>query len=908
MMETLNNTKPHLFRQIAIYSALFILIAAGVYYVFIAGDKTLLRYCIDNKDGLSQRYMFLFEFKRFLEGLFAGGQINTWDWSIGIGADAYQFNVASLFNPLNYIAVIFPAKFVDVAYSFSVVLRIYLSGFAFLLFGYKVRLTDFQAIIGSLAYSFSPWLIVTSVSQGHFMIATILLPLVLLGAEKILQGESPVLFMVMVAYTLLVSLQWAYIIGLISVPYFILRYFTQYNDRKASLFFKKLGLFIFYGLVGIVTSAMGFMMTALRFGGATIESSIDIPTLFTMDDYLRLPSKLTAWGAIFSNYSYIGVTAVCMAMIPVIVFCIFKRRTPAIMTALLIIGVCIPEVSSAFNFFSYMTGRWMFVLSFFFAWAAAECFDARYLSNKWIKISILGTYILYGLYMVWFRHQMEDISVRIAFINCLATGIIIVIVLIMYSRFALQRKTLYRLGTVAVTGVLAVSLITAYNLKMESYPEGNLKIGEAQSLLQASPQRVAAEIKDDDFFRVDQIDGISTKRELESDVNETMYFGTRSVYEFSSSIDTDWLEFHKLLGNNAGYYKRTSPNSNDNRAGIDLLLGVRYFIGNDVNGPAGASDYAGYGFNKDKTIDGVDVLKSKYSIGLGTVYDSYIKRSEWMKLTEHEREQALLQAAVVDDDFAAKEVSEKTAADIETDVRDMDYQFSGTTDCEIDEDQNVIYVSDTMGGFDIRTKNAPAGQLMVTLEGIHTPDPDDRCWIYVSDGKIRKTIANTSSSEQGLTGMTCYSVNMGYTKGGTCDISVRFLDSNAYQFDAIKVSVMSTDLYEKYAEGLQANRLVCHEIESDHVEGKINSPKGGILYMSILDDNGWEIRVDGKKAEKINGTNVAFTGVEVGPGSHEITLDYHTEGLRAGILATLAGLILIIITGIVCMRRGRNDR
>ena len=85
-----------------IYTIAFILLAAGVYYLFITNDRTLVRFTASNKDAFSQRYMFIFEFQRFIENLFKGG-VNTWDWSIGLGADGYSFNMANLVNPLNYL-------------------------------------------------------------------------------------------------------------------------------------------------------------------------------------------------------------------------------------------------------------------------------------------------------------------------------------------------------------------------------------------------------------------------------------------------------------------------------------------------------------------------------------------------------------------------------------------------------------------------------------------------------------------------------------------------------------------------------------------------------------------------------------------------------------------------------------
>ena len=57
-------------RSLFIYTALFLALSFLVYFLFIVNGKTFLRYDSANRDAYAQRYMFTFEFKRFLENLF----------------------------------------------------------------------------------------------------------------------------------------------------------------------------------------------------------------------------------------------------------------------------------------------------------------------------------------------------------------------------------------------------------------------------------------------------------------------------------------------------------------------------------------------------------------------------------------------------------------------------------------------------------------------------------------------------------------------------------------------------------------------------------------------------------------------------------------------------------------------
>ena len=103
-----------IWRSLLIYTALFLALSFLVYFLFIMNGKTFLRYDSPNRDAYAQRYMFTFEFKRFLENLFRGGTVNTWDWSIGLGADGYAFNVSQLFSPSSYALCFAPEKYIDV--------------------------------------------------------------------------------------------------------------------------------------------------------------------------------------------------------------------------------------------------------------------------------------------------------------------------------------------------------------------------------------------------------------------------------------------------------------------------------------------------------------------------------------------------------------------------------------------------------------------------------------------------------------------------------------------------------------------------------------------------------------------------------------------------------------------------
>lgn len=89
--------------------------------------------------------------------------------------------------------------------------------------------------------------------------------------------------------------------------------------------------------------------------------------------------------------------------------------------------------------------------------------------------------------------------------------------------------------------------------------------------------------------------------------------------------------------------------------------------------------------------------------------------------------------------------------------------------------------------------------------------------------------------------------------------------------------------------------------ENDKLVGKVNVDRPGILYMSVPDDDGWTVKVDGVRVKKRSDVDIAFMGVDLNEGEHTIELEYHTRGFWLGVIVSIAGIIMLIV--ILIMRK-----
>ena len=83
----------------------------------------------------------------------------------------------------------------------------------------------------------------------------------------------------------------------------------------------------------------------------------------------------------------------------------------------------------------------------------------------------------------------------------------------------------------------------------------------------------------------------------------------------------------------------------------------------------------------------------------------------------------------------------------------------------------------------------------------------------------------------------------------------------------------------------------------------MTAKEDSVLFLSIIDNGGWEVTVDGKKVSSMDDVDVTFKGICVDAGTHAIELKYHTPYVTIGIAISLAGIAVLLA---VMIRRGRK--
>lgn len=878
-------------KLILIYTILFGVLTIGLFVLFILAHKSFIQY----GDGYKQGYFWVVEVRQQLHDLAAGEGLHMWSWSKGLGMNV---SMGYIIDPFMIIAALFPPGYIELGYTVANLFKMYCGGLVFLLFCKYVELDEYKCLVGSLCYTFSAWFIEVALSQSSLLMNAYLFPLLVLSVEWVYKKRNPLFFIIVVAYYMMRSFYFSYMSAIVIILYILLRYFAYNNQLRIKEYFINVGKFICYGICGCLMSFIIMLPYLSELQDASTESSTDTSSImFDVNYYIGFGEKLIGRG-ITDDYPDIGLHILVLLLIPIAIKKLSKNSTGTIMTIILFAMMMFRFFCSMFNAFGYPTLRWSYTFIFFAVWAAMSVLDLQELRKKGNLILMAISLIVIAIWsmlptLMYGINMDENKTFFIPWI--LFAGLILLLCV------GFGRKKLIVLFTL---GALVVGWNWSFYHDVDEFMSNN----RINSDLKVSTQRVANQIKDKGFYRIDQVDGIRYHHGLQFPANENEWWRFKSIYLYDSKLPTRLFDYNDAVGNDYGHTKRVYVLSNDNRMGIDYLAGVRYFLGDDnKNGWTESDDYAGYGFAYYDTIDDVRIYKSRYDTSLGYTYDQCLSESEFMKLSRLEREQALMQAAVIPDGIKT-ETTQRSYKDMETDIKEIPYNVVNSYGASIE--GNRITARTEEAYLELKVDDIEKSQLIVSFDNLkRTGSEEIKC--SVKTDKLSQTILNDNSN-QTIPGRCDYNVNLGYYDDYSGTIRITIFYPGEYTFDKLYVSAMSADLFDKYAKERQDSLYQITDYNEEMVKGTVDLSKDSIVYFSIPSYKNWDVYVDGVKQTRIDGVNIAFMGVEVPEGKHEVVLKYSYTMLKYAGAISLVGLLFTFLICIIYRHRRvqglyRND-
>lgn len=946
------------------YTILFIFLALCIFGTyFITGHTFIL-----SKDALNQHLPLLAKYREALISFFHHPRLNFWSWQMGLGSDTFQvYSYYTIGDVFSYLALLFPAAKITLAYQVINVIRMYCVGLTFVYFAQHFKFRNSVILMGATTYLVNSFLLYACIAQPFFTTPFIIFPLLVVQIERILQEGSPWPLAGVFTWMLVSNYYLAYVLGIGPFLYLVLRVGTHY--RRTLNYGKTFLKLAFATITSVLLSAVLLVPEIIAVTNSTRTGSLFANGLKTypLYYYLFLPKSLINGGQwYFMFWSALGIVSI--GFIALVYIYSRPRKYPllTISLGLALIMLLIPAVGAFFNGMMSASNRWTLLI--YLPLAMAVCILAENiptLDQKTMAVLSWAT----GIYLIvliatFFFDNENDIFMPVIFL----IGSLMVIWLIHLNKLAHPYRWLLAI-TMLNAGINAIYAAFPYN---GDFSSSMLSRGEYQAITNNRYGKLNQDLKNNSFYRVSTIsqNKIIDGPNLDNDLTS----GLHNIDSYYSLQNKYLGQFNTSLQNNQ-YQANIPIRQADDRTIMNNFFGVKYLFVQS-NGDNATKIPAGYFLDKatdpvinydegqpsnpqskDEFVPTQTMrYKTNYAFPLLYWQDNYISKKDYQSLSPTEKERVLATGVLVDKQAKLRGMK---AAKLKTHVYPLKSELVSNRLNKVNP-ANLTY-TDSEETYQLQLPELQSKKMQQKLKGSelhiefskikYTPfsmkeqiayeqahlketvlNPGNvinqrythyRYWRYhvlngSPDISFKLNIGSkfgTATIEQARQStlslfkhVTNSTLNIGYYDG-KLPTSLTFQPSKLGTYK-LKYRVVAEKLdnnYYREIKTLQRHRLEDVKFKRNQVQGTIKTTRPGVLTSSIPYSTGWSVKVNGKKATTLR-TNQAFLGVYLPAGTHHVTFSYELPGIKLGALLSLIGLGWTIFAGIITIGWERKQR
>ena len=849
-------------------AAIIVLLVYFCYDVSPFGDMTVLRMDLYHQYG--PLFGELFERWKNLDSM-------LYSWKSGLGGNFLGNYLNYLSSPLTPVILLFGHKRIPQAIATLLLIK---TAFGAGSFTYYLKKTfskhDFATAGFGLLYVFCGWY-VAYYWNIMWVDALALLPLVILGVQRIIDKGRPWLYCISLAVSLFANYYMGYMICIFSILYFFVYYFSNYsfNDRfikkyknektgfvlklKNSRFFRSGIRFAAFSVLGAMLTAISLvpLYFALKACSATSGSfPVDYKSYFKIFDFLAnhlagVDPTIRSSGDVVLPNVYCGMLTVML--VPLYLFNKkFSIKEKAMHIGLLLILLLSMNINYAnyvwhgFHFPNDLPYRFSFMYSFVLLIMAFKAFsDIKDYSSKHflaVGIAVMGFIVLVE------KIESKNVTDLAFWISIAFTGVYtLVITLFKNKNYSYTIVALLLLCTcaseIAVANTNNYSMGQSYSNYTENYKDF---------------ENVYSKIKeqDDSFFRLEQ-SKLLTRMD-----NSWYYYNGSSV--FSSLANERLSNVMRDLGLMGNYIN--SFTYHPQTAVFNAMFDIKYILDNDksINNSEIYEDICGN--------DTYFAYKNKYCLPLAFGVDSAIKNWHTVSTTSP----FVLQSDWFSSACGVEDVFEYIP--IEYVSYNNIFEF---------------YPDEIASGSLNFNKEHKEDAASVTIE-IVVPR-DENVYVYLKSRNVKSVNISGNFLEKTQNMDNNFNIiDLGYcNEGESIFIQANIPDDKGDESVQFFAAGLDMDKFVKGYEILNNNAMTDISFRETDVKGTVNMDKDGVLFTSIPYDEGWTVFVDGKKTDYYSISN-AFLALDLSKGEHTVEFRFMPKGLLIGIgISSLTVIILL---------------
>lgn len=940
------------------YTLLFLVLAACIFGIYVLNGHTLIL----DRDPLNQHLPLMAKWRdavaSFLRHPSQG--LHLWSWQLGLGADTFQvYSYYTMGDVFAYLALLFPASKITLAYQVILVVRMYCVGLSFVYFASHFNFRDNVILAGAATYLVNSFLLYACVAQPFFTTPFILFPLIVVQIERVLQGGSAWPLLGVFTWMLISNYYLAFVLGIGAIFYLVLRVATHY--RKTLNYGKTFLKLAFAAVTSILISSVMLVpelvavMNSTRAGSEFANGLKTYPLYY----YLFLPKQLINGGNwYFMYWSALGIVSIGFIALVYIYSRPKKYPLLTISLGLSLIMLLIPAVGAVFNGMMSASNRWTLLI--YLPLAMAVCIliqDAPTLDHHTLWILNWATVIYLLILIATFYFQND-------------TAMFMPVIFLILSLLTLWMINLHHIAYPDRWLLLIVVINAGFNAIYAASPYNGgfaremLNRGEYQAITANRYGQLDKGLDRTAPYRVNTISNnkIIANHRFDNDLTT----GLHNIDSYYSLQNHFLGQFNDSL-QNIQYTANIPIRQADDRSVLNNFYGVKYIFAQS-DGKNATKVPAGYmqdkltdpiiNYDKGQPSDAKSVndltpiqtirYQTKQNFPLLYWQDSYISKSRYNKLSPTAKERALASGVVVNNSNTATKGMK--AADLSGNVHPIKSQLISNRFNKIDPSHLKYTDGDETYQLQFPQLQTKKGRARYKQTELHidfskikyTPftmkeqlqyeqqhvaematNPGTvinqrfnryKYWRYhVINGSpdisfklffgSRFGTAEISQSKQSVLSLFKRvkngTVNIGYYRGSLPQ-KLSFEPSKLGNYE-LKYQVVAEDLGSKYDREVATIRR--HGIQDlqfgqNSFSGRITTQRAGILTSSVPYSSGWTATVDGKPA-KVLRTNQTFLGLRLPAGTHHVRFSYRLPGLRQGTLISLIGLIWTALAAVV---------
>lgn len=780
----------------------------------------------------------------------------SWNGALGFNLLAQSAYYGNSF--LNLFLLFFKLNDLVKVFDFIIIAKVGLASLSFCIFlKNKYNKANLLMIPCSVAYSLCAYML-AFITQPMWLDAVMLMPIIILGLERLVLSRKPIVYCTALAVTIFSSFYISFSICIFLVLYFIVFIIShsnrfKFNDVKFAIINFTVFSLIAGGLVAFV------LLPIYKSISLTLASDMSSPDkLEWYNPAIEYLSRLFPFAktTLVHGMPNIYSGAFIFIMIPLFLFNskILIRKKIAYSSLFVILHISmnlniLDYIWHGFHFPNQLPGRWAFIFSFFVILMTYETL----INIKGIKIiGILCSLVLSSSFIIATKMLPEDLRISNKFI------IIMIIGMLLYAIFLLANK-IFKQPMIKKAAIIAVNLLMVGEVGVNavkimprdvatsnivSYNNYNDLMGEAVSKFKND---------DDDFYRMEMFPTWT--------FNSGQLYNYKGVAYYSSTMSGNAYNFLRELGCSV-YARNVSIEYGEFSPIINSIFSVKYIVdrSNGLEVPQMDEVYSGGNYR---------VLENKRNLPIAFMVDDNLL--EW-ELKDNNKpidaQNRFLNAAMGEDINVYEEIPQIAfESENATIIYNDDWSKQYYKKTEIDKPVQLKFGYVSENNQDIYLQHGfKRGEVSVSING-ETRVLDIGRSFFKSLGSVNagdniEIIFNVSDVSMGLWGVELFALNE--EKFSDC---YNELSKNSAQI------IKATD-----------TKIKC----------KVNSEGNGVLYTSIPDDGGWSVKCNGERLETLK-IGDYLIAVKIPEGENTLEFSYTVPGLKSGIVLSIISLILLVL-------------